>query len=197
MNWVRFCWAAGMLVWYFLFLRKANWLPKGYPAELAFTAMAGGFVLSFRYESAQALLAACAAALLWMWIRKQLPNWLRIGDSAFWAFPFAWIPVRLGCVIEHRHFGRLSDSWLAVRYPDGSRWDLALLEMLWAVVAAALVWKSKYPAAVVLLTLGLFRILIWPLQAYPEPDELWFPVLLVAWGAVAFFVGRGRRVSEP
>jgi len=37
---------------------------------------------------------------------------------------------RVGCFLVHDHPGIHTASWLAVRYPDGPRYDLALLELI-------------------------------------------------------------------
>ena len=43
---------------------------------------------------------------------------------------------RLGCSIAHDHPGLHSDAWFAVRYPDGGRLDLGLVELLITVPLA-------------------------------------------------------------
>jgi prolipoprotein diacylglyceryltransferase len=50
---------------------------------------------------------------------------LRLLDTAAFAVPFAAALGRLGCALAHEHPGRLSKSWLAVRYPGGARYDRA------------------------------------------------------------------------
>src|ERR1035441_2548812 len=45
-------------------------------------------------------------------------------DVLAFAFPFAWAFGRAGCSVAHDHPGVRTSSWLAVRFPDGPRYDL-------------------------------------------------------------------------
>ena len=62
---------------------------------------------------------------------------IRFADCVGFAFPFAWIFGRAGCALAHDHMGVASDSWLAVRFPDGPKLDLGLLEFFYTLVIAA------------------------------------------------------------
>ncbi|MFO0606856.1 MAG: prolipoprotein diacylglyceryl transferase family protein [Polyangiales bacterium] len=66
-------------------------------------------------------------AVTWMRVRR-LPGWV-YSDLGAYAFPVGWIFGRAGCSVAHDHKGRLTDSWLAVRFPDGPRYDLGLIEL--------------------------------------------------------------------
>ncbi|HEX5098131.1 MAG TPA: prolipoprotein diacylglyceryl transferase family protein [Polyangiaceae bacterium] len=55
---------------------------------------------------------------------------LAYSDIVASCFPVSWTFGRLGCSIAHDHPGIHSDAWFAVRYPDGGRLDLGLLELL-------------------------------------------------------------------
>ena len=55
---------------------------------------------------------------------------LAYSDVVASCFPVSWTFGRLGCSIAHDHPGIRSDAWFAVRYPDGGRIDLGLLELL-------------------------------------------------------------------
>ena len=166
---IRALWAAGMLVWYFVFLRRAR-LPRNLAAEVAVAAMVAGYCGSrlggngYQYESTGAFIGALLGGLLWMLVRKRLSDGLEILESASFALPFAWMPVRLGCVVERGHAGALSDSWLALPYPGGSRWDLALLELLWAVAMSGtflfLRERRRWFAPLLAGSLGLFRLAV-------------------------------------
>ena len=154
-------------------------------------AMVAGYAagsLPFRgFQSLGAFIGVIIGGLAWMSWRGHLRrDWLEVAGAGSFALPFAWIFVRMGCVVERAHAGALSDSWLALPYPDGlSRWDLALLEMLWAVTLAALFvyWRGRespaFFAAVMPGTLGLFRLAVAPLQV--GPVAYWGPALLFAW----------------
>ena len=98
-----------------------------------------------------------------------------------YAFPFAWIFGRLGCTIVHDHPGAHTTSWLAVRYPDGPRYDLGLLELLFTVLVAGaflVLDRRKRPTGFYLgwflLVYGLFRLLLDTLHV-DEGKHLWSP----------------------
>lgn len=62
---------------------------------------------------------------------------LRFVDLVGWAFPFAWLFGRLGCSLAHDHIGIPSTAFIAVRFPDGPRLDLGLIEWLLTILWAA------------------------------------------------------------
>ena len=66
------------------------------------------------------------------------------------AFPLGWVFGRAGCSVVHDHPGRLSDAWVAVRYPMGAgfvgRFDLGLYECLLTIPLAGaygILWRQK------------------------------------------------------
>jgi phosphatidylglycerol:prolipoprotein diacylglycerol transferase len=60
------------------------------------------------------------------------------------SFPAAWVIGRLGCAVVHDHPGIPSNSWLAVAYPAGGRFDLGLLEALTVLpLAATFLWLRR------------------------------------------------------
>jgi phosphatidylglycerol---prolipoprotein diacylglyceryl transferase len=63
---------------------------------------------------------------------------LQFLDSVGFALPFAWFFGRVGCALVHDHPGILSDGWLTVAFPGGSRYDLGLLEALFLLLLAAI-----------------------------------------------------------
>jgi len=67
-------------------------------------------------------------------------------DNVIALFPVGWVFGRAGCSTAHDHPGLLSDSWLAVRYPGGARFDLGLLELLLTIpLALAFLWLARKP----------------------------------------------------
>lgn len=62
------------------------------------------------------------------------PDILHYLDALAFVFPRGWVFGRLGCSLVHDHPGRTSSSFLAVRFPSGSRFDLAILEVLFLLV---------------------------------------------------------------
>lgn len=85
-------------------------------------------------------------------------------DIVAFAFPFSWIFGRLGCSIAHDHPGIRSEHWLAVRFPDGARFDLGLLELFWTIPVVAL-WlvldRKRRPDG---FYVGLFFVLYGPFR---------------------------------
>lgn len=76
----------------------------------------GGFVFA---------ITACAIYL----VRRRV-NLRAYADVAMYGFFAAWFFGRLGCSIAHDHPGRLSDFFLAVKFPGGARHDLGLYEFM-------------------------------------------------------------------
>ena len=71
---------------------------------------------------------AIVGAMIWKW-RQRAPI-LPYADVVASSFPVGWAFGRAGCTLAHDHPGIYSDAWLAVRYPEGGRFDLGLYEML-------------------------------------------------------------------
>ncbi len=84
-------------------------------------------------------------AMAWWRARHRVPL-LPYVDTMAYAFPLGWVFGRAGCSVAHDHPGILSDSWLAVEYPGGGRFDLGLLEMLITIpIALAFLWLGRQP----------------------------------------------------
>jgi phosphatidylglycerol:prolipoprotein diacylglycerol transferase len=62
-------------------------------------------------------------------------------------FPISWTFGRFGCSVAHDHPGVRSNAWYAVRYPDGGRIDLGLLELLITIplMIVFLHWQRRGP----------------------------------------------------
>jgi phosphatidylglycerol:prolipoprotein diacylglycerol transferase len=72
----------------------------------------------------------------WVWmVATHFPGKMvpALVDAGAFAFPHGWLFGRLACAISHDHVGRLTDHWLGVRYPDGTRWNLGLVEVLFTI----------------------------------------------------------------
>ena len=79
------------------------------------------------------------AGLVWM-RRRRLDfqtRWLLL-DNITYALPVALAFGRLGCALAHDHRGLASAGWIAVRFPEGPRYDLGLIEFLFLIPLAAL-----------------------------------------------------------
>lgn len=61
-------------------------------------------------------------------------------DNVMAMLPIGWALGRMGCATVHDHPGIASDSWLAVQYPGGGRFDLGLLELLLTIPLAVAFW---------------------------------------------------------
>jgi phosphatidylglycerol:prolipoprotein diacylglycerol transferase len=88
----------------------------------------------------------------------------RLVDCVAFAFPFAWLFGRAGCALAHDHLGIRSASWLAVQFPDGARFDLGLLELLYTIpiaIAFALLARQPRPTG---FYVGLFFVLYSPVR---------------------------------
>jgi phosphatidylglycerol:prolipoprotein diacylglycerol transferase len=71
---------------------------------------------------------------------------LPYSDNIMSMFPVGWVFGRTGCATAHDHPGVLSDSWLAVQYPGGGRFDLGLLELLLTIpLMLAFLWLARKP----------------------------------------------------
>lgn len=71
--------------------------------------------------------------LLWLMHRRGLSRQQRLvfADCVLFALPFTLALGRLGCALQHDHLGVASQHALAVRFPDGPRFDLGVLEFLY------------------------------------------------------------------
>lgn len=65
--------------------------------------------------------------------RLSLLETMRRLDIIAYAMPLAWMIGRLGCALAHDHRGLDSTSWIAVKFPEGPRFDLGLIEFLFLI----------------------------------------------------------------
>ncbi len=105
--------------------------------------------------------------------RQKLDLW-RSGDAVLYGLPFGWFFGRLGCAIVHDHPGIRSDSFLAVAYPDGARFDLGLLEfMLTPLICAAVIIAGKLakkPGAIIATLMLTYPLIRFPLDFLRAED---------------------------
>jgi hypothetical protein len=109
-------------------------------------------------------------------------------DIIAFAFPFAWIFGRLGCYLVHDHPGVASDSWLAVRYPTGPRFDLGLIELLFTMLVGSaflILERRRRPKGFylgwLLVVYGPFR---WILDGLHETTPHWLGLSPDRWFAL-------------
>ncbi len=110
-----------------------------------------GELLKFWHGGASSLggfFGAAVAVYLFSKVRhftfKELLPYFDIGFLSFW---LGWAIGRLGCFFIHDHPGRLTNSFLAVNFPSGPRFDLGFLEVI-------------ISAGVFIITALLFKYLI-------------------------------------
>jgi len=87
-------------------------------------------------------------------------------DSVGFAVPFGWSIGRIGCYLMHDHPGIRTSDWLGVRYPEGVRYDLGLLEVLFLfALGAVFLFLDRNPRppgffrVALFLAYGVFRLL--------------------------------------
>lgn len=209
--------ALGILLAHGLFLRrarqwgldteKAGWLSL----TMVVTGVAGAFLFRWAY------LPDALAADPWIWVKTSqgaasfggiaggllgAAIYLRCQtldghagltylDALASVFPIGWILGRVGCSLIHDHPGTRSASFLAVRYPEFPRWDLAVVEVLFLALVLipllAILGRRRRPAGFLLGSLlalyGPFRVWLDTLHVDP-PRYLGFTVDQLAWGPV-------------
>lgn len=114
------------------------------------------------------------------------------------AFPAGWAIGRVGCFLIHDHPGTLTHSILAVKYPDGARYDLGLVEILNALgMGAIMLWVKKFGArdstvsAVGLVWYGVVRFFTEFLRAtdLPGADARYLGLTPAQFGSIILCVG--------
>ncbi len=124
-------------------------------------------------------------------------------DIIAYALPFAWTLGRLGCALAHDHRGLPSTGWLAVRFPEGPRYDLGLIEFLFLIGLSALFYfldRWPRPAGFFFglygVVYGLFRIWLDTLHIQPLRflgGAAACVVGLAGWAAVVYFNPRKEK----
>ena len=101
-----------------------------------------------------------AAAILWARWRGLTPGkTLLLLDVAAYSLPFGWLVGRLGCALAHDHRGLSTNSWIAVRFPEGPRFDLGVIEFLYLIALSTLFYLAGRRPRRVGLYFGLFGLL--------------------------------------
>jgi phosphatidylglycerol---prolipoprotein diacylglyceryl transferase len=145
-----------------------------------------------------ALLAAFA------WRLKHKTPILAYSDVVGSAFPVTWLFGRGGCAVAHDHVGVPSDAWFAVRFPEGGRLDLGLIELVFTVpllVLFAVLWRKPRPFGTYLSLMALyyaplrFVLDFWrsrtPVSlgdAVASPDARYAALTPAQWACIALFV---------
>lgn len=136
---------------------------------------AHNFQANLGFRSVGGLAGGFIGGLVWCrWRRLSALESLRRLDMVAYGVPFAWMIGRLGCTLAHDHRGLFTTSWIAVRFPEGPRYDLGLIEFLFLialVIAFKLLDRRPRPAGFFFGLFGVvysgFRIWLDTLHAQP------------------------------
>lgn len=137
--------------------------------------------------------AICVFAFM---VRKQALDWVAYADTFAWGLPWGCGVGRIGCFLIHDHPGTLSNSFLAVRYPDGQgRHDLGLYLSLFGFALGILFLilnRKTRPAgfwvALFFLAEGFSRV--W-LDVYRVVDTRYFGWTPAQWLGLVFMLISG------
>jgi phosphatidylglycerol---prolipoprotein diacylglyceryl transferase len=133
------------------------------------------FHVAVGIRSSGGLVGGLVAGLAWCAYRRlSLLETVRRFDIMLYCLPSAWMVGRLGCALAHDHRGLWTTSWMAVRFPEGPRYDLGLIEFVFLVGVVGLFWlldrKPRplgYFFAMPCMLYGVFRIWLDTLHAQP------------------------------
>jgi phosphatidylglycerol:prolipoprotein diacylglycerol transferase len=133
------------------------------------------FHVAVGIRSVGGLIGGLLAGLAWCAYRRlSLYETIRRFDIVLYAVPAVWMVGRLGCALAHDHRGLWTTSWIAVKFPEGSRYDLGLIEFLFLIGMAALFWALDRKARPVGFFFALYGVLygafrIWLDTLHAEP----------------------------
>jgi len=92
------------------------------------------FQVSLGVRSVGGISAGFLAGVAWcLYHRLSLFETMQRLDIIAYAMPIGWMIGRLGCALAHDHRGLASNSWIAVKFPEGPRYDLGLIEFLFLI----------------------------------------------------------------
>lgn len=146
-------------------------------------------------------------ALMIFW--QPLSSVLKWFDAAAYSLVFGQTIGRAGCALQHDHIGIPSHSVFAVAFPDGPRFDLGLLELMFLLPVSLAVWlagRRAWPTGLmfgaIFIVYGTFRLWLDTLRADPatifgvSEDALggW---LMVAMGVATLGLSRRARRQSP
>jgi phosphatidylglycerol---prolipoprotein diacylglyceryl transferase len=102
------------------------------------------------FRSSGGIIGGFLGGTAWCFVRRlSLFETLRRLDIVAYAIPIAFMLGRLGCALAHDHRGLASTSWIAVRFPEGPRYDLGLVEFLFLIgMATAFRILDRHPRPV-------------------------------------------------
>jgi phosphatidylglycerol---prolipoprotein diacylglyceryl transferase len=132
-------------------------------------------------------------AFLYYTRKEKIPA-LVYADSVALGLSVGWIFGRTGCFSAHDHPGRKTDFFLAVRFPEGSRFDLGLLELLFTIVMTAILFAYARKPRAAGRIIGLFATMYAPVRFFLDflratdverPDERYAGLTPAQWACMA------------
>jgi phosphatidylglycerol:prolipoprotein diacylglycerol transferase len=124
-----------------------------------------------------------AGICLWYFVQKHSLNLQRVADFFLISAIPGWIIGRIGCFMIHDHLGAHSNCPLAVMTPNGSRLDMALMEILGLLPLALLLYifrkkelRVGYRSVLILMYYSLLRFILdfWRAADIPHADVRYF-----------------------
>jgi phosphatidylglycerol---prolipoprotein diacylglyceryl transferase len=164
-----------------------------------------GEIIKFWHGGASSLGGFVGAAIgLWLFAKKRCFNfkeilpYLDVGILGLW---IGWSIGRVGCFLTHQHPGKPADFILGVKYPDGVRFDLGLLEAVLSFILFAVFYflfkkliKIRFGlvAGFSVAAYAAARFLLDFLRAtpdFPGGDARYLALTPAQWGMLAVLVG--------
>jgi phosphatidylglycerol:prolipoprotein diacylglycerol transferase len=162
------------------------------------------FRVNLGFRSIGGIIGGILGGLLWRsYHRLSLFETMRRLDIIAYALPLAWMIGRLGCTLAHDHRGLASTSWIAVKFPEGPRYDLGLIEFLFlipVVIAFRIIDRRPHPVG---FYFGLYGVIyggfrIWLDTLHMQPLRFYggaigVLIALLGWVAMLAFERSGAR----
>jgi phosphatidylglycerol:prolipoprotein diacylglycerol transferase len=132
-------------------------------------------------------------AFLYYTRKEKLPA-LPYADAVALGLAVGWIFGRTGCFTAHDHPGLRTTFFLGVRYPEGTRHDLGLYELLFTIVMTAILFRFATKPRVPGRVIGLFATMYAPVRFgldflrardVARPDERYAGLTPAQWACLA------------
>ena len=154
---------------------------------------------------------ACLLGLALFTFRHRESRW-RWFDAAAYAGVCGALIARFGCFLAHDRIGLRTSFWLSVKCFEGSRYDLALLEIVFLAACLRLIiwlarheWRRPFEGmifSIVAVSYGVLRVALGQLSEGTQryvgllPEQV-CAVILVAAGACCWLIAKHRARQAP
>lgn len=161
------------------------------------------FRLSLGVRSVGGIVGGFLAGLAWcLYHRLSWYETLLRLDIIAYAMPLAWMIGRFGCTLAHDHRGLPSTSWIAVKFPEGPRYDLGLIEFLFLIGLTALFYYLDRRPRPVGFFFALYGILyggfrIWLDTLHVQPLRFYGGIAGVLVGLLGLLAMRSLQPRQP